>query len=271
MNANSAADLGMGLAPGAAHYRAWVGPPEKYDLVAAMQFNLLTALGLREHHYLLDIGCGSLRAGRLFIPYLLPGHYHGIEPEAWLIEEAIQKEIGRDLVHLKRPVFRHVADFSLTGFGRRFDYIVAQSIFSHTSQSQIRRCLKEARQVMGPESVFAATFITGKEDYDGEAWVYPGCVTYTVDHFRALVTEAGLACRLLHCPHATGQTWLAIVDPQHELLQRDPTEPARLSSIEVELDICKRQLDRVQKHRGVRLALGFHDWLRRVKRRRKSA
>lgn len=269
--ADRANDLGTGLAPGAAHYRAWVGPPEKYDLVAAMQFNLLTTLGLREHHHVLDIGCGSLRAGRLLIPYLLPGRYHGIEPEAWLIEEAVQKEIGPDLVRLKQPVFRHVADFSLTGFGRGFDYIVAQSIFSHTSQAQIKRCLAEARQVMGPSSIFAATFIVGTDNYTGEGWVYPGCVTYTVDHFRRLAAEAGFGFRLLHCPHATGQTWAALVDPAHALLQTDPTEQNQLSPVEVELDLCKQQLGRMRKHAGVRLALGFHDWVRRVKRRRKSA
>jgi len=55
--------LGLDLETGSKHYRAFVGPPDKYDLVSAMQFNLLTSLGLRECHHLLDIGCGSLRAG----------------------------------------------------------------------------------------------------------------------------------------------------------------------------------------------------------------
>jgi len=35
-------DLGEGLKPGDLHYRAYVGPPDRYDLVAAMTFNLLT-------------------------------------------------------------------------------------------------------------------------------------------------------------------------------------------------------------------------------------
>jgi len=35
-------DLGLGLKPGDPQYRAYVGPPEDYDLVAAMAFNLLT-------------------------------------------------------------------------------------------------------------------------------------------------------------------------------------------------------------------------------------
>src|SRR5271169_3068223 len=86
--------LGLGLSPGDAHYRAYVGPPEDYDLISAMTFNLLTSLGLRQNHALLDIGCGSLRCGRLFIPYLNAGNYTGIEPNQWLIDEGIRREVG---------------------------------------------------------------------------------------------------------------------------------------------------------------------------------
>jgi hypothetical protein len=57
--------LGLELSPGARHYRAYVGWPVNFDLVAAMTFNLLTTIGLRQHHTLLDVGCGSLRSGRV--------------------------------------------------------------------------------------------------------------------------------------------------------------------------------------------------------------
>jgi hypothetical protein len=70
------------LASGSQHHMAYVGPPTQYDAMAATQFRLLTTLGLREHHRLLDFGGGSLRAGRLLIPYLQPGNYYGIEPRA---------------------------------------------------------------------------------------------------------------------------------------------------------------------------------------------
>ena len=39
---------GIGLNPGDDHYRAFVGPPEDCDRVAAMAFNLLTCIGLRK-------------------------------------------------------------------------------------------------------------------------------------------------------------------------------------------------------------------------------
>ena len=43
------------LKPGQKNYRAFVGNPNLYDLTAAMQFNVLTSIGLREHHRLLEL------------------------------------------------------------------------------------------------------------------------------------------------------------------------------------------------------------------------
>ena len=133
---------------GAHRHRAYVGPPEKYDLMAAMQFNLLTLLGLREHHFLLDVGCGSLRAGKLLIPYLLPSHYFGIEPERWLVEEGIKNELGHEIVRIKKPVFGFDRHFDCGVFGQTFDFVIAQSVFSHGSQGQIRQCLSNASACM---------------------------------------------------------------------------------------------------------------------------
>lgn len=123
--------LGLGLLPGDDHYRAYVGPPDDYDLVAAMTFNLLTTLGLRQHHTLLDIGCGSLRIGRLFIPYLNAGNYTGIEPHAWLIREGIERETGQDQILIKKPNFIYASSGDSLPPDASYDFAVAQSIFSH--------------------------------------------------------------------------------------------------------------------------------------------
>jgi SAM-dependent methyltransferase len=216
------ADLGLGLRPGAAHYRAFVGPPEDYDLIAAIQFNLLTALGLREHHHLLDIGCGSLRAGRLFIPYLLPRRYVGVEPETWLIEEALEREIGRDVLEIKQPMFSDMSDFGFSRLGRRFDFLLAQSIFSHAPASMIQRCFEEAHEVMDPASVFVATFVEGRSNHAGDRWAYRaeslswtddweqrGSVAYTFAFLRDLAARCRLDCRRLDWPHPR-QRWIAL-------------------------------------------------------------
>src|SRR5687768_14538688 len=96
--------LALDLQPGDDHYRAYVGPPRDYDLISAMVFNLLTSIGLRQHHRVLDIGCGSLRVGRLLIPYLNEGLYVGVEPNKWLVDDGIANEIGMDQVRIKQPI-----------------------------------------------------------------------------------------------------------------------------------------------------------------------
>jgi len=209
-------DLGTELPIGSHHFRAYVGPPQKYDIVAANQFNLLTSLGLREYHSLLDIGCGSLRGGRLFIPYLLPEMYFGIEPEQWLIEEGIKNNLGKDILKIKKPKFTNDGNFTLSGFNQNFDFILAQSIFSHATQNQIKRCLSEAKKVMTPTSRFVATFVKGEKNNEADKWLYPGCGEYTLDFMISLISEQGLTCKPLKWKHPNGQTWMLISSKENQ-------------------------------------------------------
>lgn len=191
------------------NYRTFVGFPDEFDTISAMQFNLLTMAGLREDRTLLDIGCGSLRAGRLFMVYLKRGNYFGMEPANWLLREGIQSELGEPFVQLRNATFSNDGNFTLTAFGRKFDFLLAQSIFSHASIGQIRRCLAQAALVMKPTSVFFATFQIGLTDYTGEEWVYPGCVNYTRETVLQLAAEAGFAARFLDWPHPS-QVWVVM-------------------------------------------------------------
>lgn len=209
-------DLGTNHPIGAHHYRAYVGPPDKYDIISASQFNLLTTLGLRENNFLLDIGCGSLRGGRLFIPYLLPNRYFGIEPEQWLIDDGIKNNLGNDMLEIKHPKFSNDANFNLSIFNQTFDFILAQSIFSHASQNQIKRCLSEANKIMLPNSIFVATFFAGTTNNESEKWLYPECGTYTLDFIISLIEDQGLFGKLLKWYHPNGQTWIAIVKPENK-------------------------------------------------------
>ena len=93
------------------HYMAYVGSPNQYDFMGATQFRLLCILGLREKHQILDVGCGSLCTGRLFISYLDRDRYFGIEPNKWLIEDAINNQVGKDLVSIKKLQFDYDSDF----------------------------------------------------------------------------------------------------------------------------------------------------------------
>jgi len=204
------------LKAGDSDYKAYVGPPEKYDLVSAMQFNLLTFMGLRDDHKFLDIGCGSLRAGKLLIPFLKVGNYYGIEPNNWLIEEGIKNEIGNDLIKIKSPHFINSSTFEMQQFGEKFDFLNAQSIFSHTSLEQIRKCLEEAKKVLKSDGIFTATFVLGENDYEGSEWVYPGCVTFKHETILKLVKEQNLNAIKINWLHPNNQTYYVIFHKANE-------------------------------------------------------
>lgn len=192
-------------------HRRFVSRRDAWDLAAASQFALLTLLGLRQGHALLEVGCGSLRAGRLFLVYLDPGRYFAIEPERWLVEAAIRNEIGSDLVRLKRPTFDHRRDFELAAFGRRFDFALAGSVFSHATLPQIRACLAEVGRALAPDGLFVASFVEASADAEATDWVYPGRVGYTLTTLHAAAAAAGLDCERLDWPYDFGegeQSWL---------------------------------------------------------------
>ena len=58
-----------------------------WDQMGEKQLAFLRKEGLRIEHKLLDVGCGTLRAGRLFIGFLAPGNYTGFD----LSKEAINQ------------------------------------------------------------------------------------------------------------------------------------------------------------------------------------
>jgi len=196
-------------------YRAFVGPPERYDLIAAMTFNLLTTLGLREHHQVLDVGCGSLRVGRLLIPYLQPAHYTGIEPNQWLVEEGIERETGRDLIVLKRPHLLFADTASGLPAEEQFDYAFAQSIFSHCGLDLIERWLREIQPRLKPAGVFVATFFPGQEDSSRPGWSYPANVRYRTGTIGSLAAAAGFGFRLLDWTHPS-QQWALLSKPGYD-------------------------------------------------------
>lgn len=206
-------DHGAGLRFGDRHYRAWVGPPQYYDRIGALQFVALTLLGLRESHMLLDVGCGSLRGGRFAILYLDAGRYFGVEPAGWALEEGKRANLGEELVRMKRPSFLVDDQFTFSRFGRRFDYVLIHSVLSHCAASQIVRCLEQARQVMHPSSVLVATYLEGDDDYPGESAPYPGVARYTTTFIVDRLSDVGLSCVHLDWPHPYDQRWFVGVLP----------------------------------------------------------
>jgi len=203
------------LPPGSTdHYTAYVGPPSHWDIKAAMQFRLLCAFGLRENHTLLDFGCGSLRAGRLFIPYLLPEKYFGLDPNKWLIDDSIKNEVGNDLIEIKKPKFFYNDDFKCPSDVEKFDFILAQSICSHAAEDLVDKILSEFSTAIKDDGVILMTFVL-KEKYpkiykpDQKGWIYPGCASHAEETLATLFMKYRLHYKKLKWEH-TFQTWFVL-------------------------------------------------------------
>lgn len=205
-------DLGLGAPPGSNHYRAYVGPPSDYDLVTAMVFNITTCMGLRQHHKFIDVGCGSIRLGRVLIPYLNRGNYFGVEPNRWLVKEGIKKEIGRDLLRIKSPTFFFSDTLRNVKDSLQADFAVAQSIFSHCGIDLIEGWLSDLAYHLSDNGALLATFLMDDQDFKGSGWIYPGCVKFTVPTMEAVAAKHNFDFQLLDWYHPR-QSWALFSKP----------------------------------------------------------
>jgi SAM-dependent methyltransferase len=190
------------------NYRSAVGPPDKYDVIGALQFWVMVSRGMREHHRMLDIGCGSLRGGRFFIIYLRPDRYHGIEPQADLIRAGIAQELSWGVVRDKRPRFDTNSLCDAGVFGVTFDYVLAQSIFSHAPPHLIRKCLISLKRALAPDGRFVFTYFKGQTNYHGTAWAQSPDARYREDWMRHQLKINGFSMETLSFEHPSGQTWV---------------------------------------------------------------
>ena len=173
------------------NYRAYVGPSRLYDAKGVWQFIVLCLLGLREHHHLLEIACGSLRAGRLFIPYLKPGHYCGVDAEAEIVVAGLEGELGAGISEVKHPTFAYNSQFDFSSFGRKFDYILAHNIVIHLPQIEVGKMLGAAAGVLKPEGFLVANYIDG-QDSEKETVTYPEIFFHSTEMIKQLVERVGL-------------------------------------------------------------------------------
>jgi len=145
-------------------HRAAVGG--HWDTIGRLQFAFLESRGLQPHHYLLDVGCGSLRGGLHFVRYLDAGHYFGIDHEQALLDAGREVELaGAHLEHKDPQLFRSDAfDLSAVPPDRTFEFALAQSLFTHLTPEMIDLCIPKVMARLAPGGTFYATF---QESEDG--------------------------------------------------------------------------------------------------------
>ena len=129
-----------------------------WEVMGKLQFDFLVKQGLRPNHVFLDIACGSLRAGRLLIPYLEPGNYLGIDKYAEVIEAGKAKEIDPDVLKFRHPEFVVSDSFAFEKFSKQPDFCIAQSLFTHLRKQEIQLCFTKLSAFVKPGCRFFATF-----------------------------------------------------------------------------------------------------------------
>ncbi len=133
-----------------------------WEEIGKLQFNFMVGEGLKPGDHLLDIGCGSLRGGTHFVRYLEPGHYSGIDINKDLLE-AGRDELKKNHLTHKNPVLVEMDDFAFPSLGQKFDYALAQSVFTHLPLNSILMCIMNMDKVLIPGGRFYATFFENPE------------------------------------------------------------------------------------------------------------
>ena len=136
-------------------WRLYVGG--LWEEIGKLQINFLIANGLLPHNTFLDVGCGSLRGGIHFIDYLKPGNYYGIDKEKNLLDAGLI-EIKENNLISKNPNIIQMDNFDLSPLNKKFDFVIAQSVFTHLPLNDIIKCILNVEKVLSNDGKFYATF-----------------------------------------------------------------------------------------------------------------
>jgi SAM-dependent methyltransferase len=172
-------------------HRDYVGG--MWEEMGQLQFDFLLSRGLQPRHVLLDIACGSLRAGVHFIRYLDRGNYLGIDKEKVLIQRALSKELPREVREEKCPEFVTSDAFEFERFSRRPDFSLAQSLFTHLNPGDVERCLVNLRAFVAPQHQLYATFAPGANSDESRSHAR-GSFYYSSDELAAIGERTGWRC-----------------------------------------------------------------------------
>jgi SAM-dependent methyltransferase len=198
------------------------GPRKSFATAGRKQLIALLRHGMNPDSKVLDIGCGSLRAGHWLIRLLDAGCYFGIEPNREMLDVGVEVLLGPEMVAAKRPTFSYRDDFSMTHFGQQFDFYLARSIWSHASKAQIEVMLDGFLATSAPGATFLASYYPAsaeRADYQGSEWLgrshesfEGGTIAHDIEWVRKACASRALVAHEAPNPvfNFGAQTWLRV-------------------------------------------------------------
>jgi cyclopropane fatty-acyl-phospholipid synthase-like methyltransferase len=167
----------MRAAVDAGEHRSIIGG--MWEEVGELQLEFLKSKGLEREHFLLDLGCGSGRLGVKAVSYLNSDRYYGIDLSQSLLGAA-RKEI-EDMGlgdKISRRTFHATGDFRPQIEMPRFDFVIAQSLFTHLPLGAFGSCLHTICAYLAPGAKFYATFFVAPYNTPSLQHDRGGIITY---------------------------------------------------------------------------------------------
>lgn len=172
-----------------------VGSLDLWQMKRAFQIRFLRAIGLRPNHYLLDLGCGTLRGGIPIIEYLEPGHYYGIESRRKALQEGHQ-ELAENGLEDRVPQLLCVEDLRDCDLGRRFDIIWAFAVLIHMTDEILERALMFVSRHLEANGSFYGNVHVGDASQD-RGWRSFPVVFRPEAFYERACRDAGLSLRTM--------------------------------------------------------------------------
>lgn len=196
--------------------QAMVGPPGLFKESRDFQLQFMLKRGLKPENSLLDIGCGPLRGGILFIDYLDSAKYAGVDIRPEMIEEGLG-QIKKYGLSGKNPTVRVSSSFGLEELERHtFDYIWCFQLFYHLDDELMDACLKSISTLLAPGGSCYATVNTTSND--GE-WLEFPYLKRSLEFYEKMSDSHGLSMTDLGPIRDWGFTTVANVGHHNPMLE----------------------------------------------------
>jgi len=168
----------------------------RFEKTGRTQLEVLVRNGLNPWDNFLDIGCGAFCGGYWVMHFLDAGRYHGVEPNVPMFQGGLAHILEPELIELKKPRFDHNDQYDFSVFEVGFDYLFAQSIWTHAGKKDIDKMLDGFVE----HSTDNARFLTTVKlpdlfhrDYKGDDWIggsHESDVAGTVRHSFSWIQDA---------------------------------------------------------------------------------
>jgi cyclopropane fatty-acyl-phospholipid synthase-like methyltransferase len=137
----------------------------EWEKIGLLQKKFLIRKGLKPQNTLLDYGCGTLRAGQHLIEYLDKDCYTGIDISKKVIDFAQDFVNNNTKLVEKMPklVWNKNMSLDFEMFKVKFDYIIAQSVFTHLKPEHCEEIIRNIHKIMNENSKFYFTIFTGEQ------------------------------------------------------------------------------------------------------------